>query len=94
MSKKIKKGTPLFVIGTVLYGIVSIICIVMTIAAIDQANSYYNPQAEIMALILVGIFIAFTIWWISFAMAYRQRRTQIELLEEIRIQKLDLTSLT
>ena len=88
--KKINKGHTGFTIGVVLYVLLSLIFlgtgIVMMINSSDAVDSYESQMEMFIGLGGIIIYLIITIWFVSFITAFRQRKTQIELLEELMAQ--------
>ncbi len=84
--KKINKGNTGFVVGLIIYILVGLILVIGAIGAMVVAADSWGPQRDVYimtALVLFMVFVGVSFWFISFSTAFRQRKTQIELLESL-----------
>ena len=84
--KKVNKGHTGFVVGIVVYILVSLILVLSAVGLLASASKTYGPEADAMrmaALALIVVFVGVSLWFISFTTAFRQRKTEIELLESL-----------
>ncbi len=88
--KKRNKGTTIYIIGIITYVLLSIISILASIQLFDQADRTYSMEQPLYLMaggIAIVTFIALTLWFLSFTVGYIQRKTQIELLQEMSAKK-------
>ena len=96
--ENVKKGTVGFIVGTILYGLLSLFAMWIGWLGFSIYDDIWAPEYERVIGIMVTLacgtgVIAMSLWYITFSVAYRQRRTQIELLlrkpEEVNSEVLD-----
>lgn len=91
--KKKNKGMVGFVIGIIVYALASILSIIVAFVAVDIGNHANSVERPILALIAFGagiVFIALTLWFLSFSVGFNQRKAQIELLESMANQNSEV----
>jgi heme/copper-type cytochrome/quinol oxidase subunit 2 len=87
--RKIKKGNTGFIVGLIVYIFLSIMSLGSGILMLNDASNARGMEEQTLMILgfsMITIFICITLWFISFATAFRQRKTQIELLEELTAQ--------
>lgn len=82
--KKVRKGTPGFIVGIIVYVLLSLISLYLAIASFIVAED--ANQVDSSMLVMIGgasiiVFISLTLWFISFSVAYRQRKSQLVMME-------------
>lgn len=84
--KKVNKGNTGFVVGLILYILAGLILVISTLVSAVLASDSWGAQRDayiMSAVVLFIVFIGVSFWFISFSTAFRQRKTQIELLESL-----------
>jgi len=85
--KKKNRGTAGFVIGIIVYTLLSLLSLFIAFNAFMEASYAYQVQEQMLLMaggFATALFIALTLWFISFTVKYNQGKSQIELLEELR----------